>query len=95
MLTPHWLDKVVGDLILGGPTTPAQVVILHLEIGRRLGQSSASITAHLPTSCTSRQTSRSGTHTAGRFHCRNTLHPASCTIEWTANSPPHSPSTDA
>ena len=54
MLTPHWLDKVFGDLTLGGPAAPAQAVILHLEIGRRLGQSSATITAHLPTSCTSR-----------------------------------------
>ena len=53
-LTPHWKGKMVGDLISGGPAAPAQAVILHLEIGRRLGQSSAAITAHLPTSCTSR-----------------------------------------
>ena len=28
-LTPHWLDKVVGDLILRGPTVPTQAFIMH------------------------------------------------------------------
>ena len=28
-LTPHWLNKVVGDLILGGPTAPIQAVLMH------------------------------------------------------------------
>ena len=42
------------------------------------------LTAHLPASCTSRQTGRKGTYIAGRFHCRNTLPPASCTTEWPA-----------
>ena len=48
----------------------------------------AALTAHLPASCTSRWTGRNGTHTAGCFHHRNTLPPASCTTEWSA---PHRP----
>ena len=59
------------------------------------GMRPAALPAHLPTSCTPRRTGRNGTYTAGRFHLRNTQHPASCTIEWSVNSPPHSPSTDA
>ena len=95
MLTPHWHDKVVGELILGGPAAPAQAVIMHLD--RVVGDSDtrpAALPTHLPTSCTPRGTGRHGTCTAVRFHPRNTLHPASCTIEWSANSPPHSSSTD-
>ena len=44
----------------------------------------AALTAHLPATCTSRQTGMNGTYTSGRFHCRNTLPPVSCITEWPA-----------
>ena len=77
------------------PRRHNQAVIMHLN--RVVGDSRtrpAALPVHLLTSCTFRQTGRNGTYTARRFHCRNTLHPASCTIKWSAYSPPHSPSTN-
>ena len=66
-----------------------------MHLNRVVGDSDtrpAALTAHLPTSCTSRQTGRNGTYTAGRFHCRK--HSTSCILHHRMASELTAPLTD-
>ena len=87
MLTPHWLDKVVGDLILGGPAAPAQVVILHLDrVVGDLDTRPAALPTHLPTSCTLGESEGTAHTLPGASTPEKLKHPAFCTIEWSEDS---------
>ena len=95
-LTSHWKGKMVGDLISGGPA--ASDLQSYLQCTSRLvGDSDRALPQSLHTYRHPASLDRP-VGTALTLPGTSTIEPlylpASCTIEWSANSPPHSPSPD-